>query len=68
MKKEKLELSEKELDKVMKEYKEKFGFESVDAMKESIGEDALLKDINLSTVKKWIADNCKPVEKTSKSK
>lgn len=66
MKKEKLELSEKELDNVMKEYKEKFGFESVDAMKESIGEDALLADIHLSTVKTWVADNCKPVEKTSK--
>lgn len=66
MKQEKLELSEKELDKVMEEYKEKFGFESVDVMKESIGEDALLADIHLSTVKTWVADNCKPIEKTTK--
>lgn len=66
MKEEKLELSDKELGKVMNEYKEKYGFESVDSMKEAIGEDALLDDINLSAVKEWVADNCKPVEASEK--
>lgn len=60
--KEKLEVSGEELEKTMEEYKTKYGFKSVDAMKEAIGEKYLLKDIQLSKVKDWAAENCKIVE------
>lgn len=61
-KKEKLELSEEELAKIMEDYKTRYGFESVEIMKEAIGEKYLLKDIQLTVVKEWAAKNCKIIK------
>lgn len=66
--KEKLELSEKELDKVLEEYRTRYRFESIESMKEEIGEKYLMKDIQLVTVKKWVAENCKFVEEKKEAK
>lgn len=61
-KEEKLEVSGEELEKIMEEYQKRYGFKSVDAMKEAIGEEYLMKDIQLSKVKDWVAENSKIVE------
>lgn len=60
---EKLEMSKKEIEKTLEEYRVKYGFETVDQMKEAIGEDYLMKDMQLTKVKEWVAENCKIVEK-----
>lgn len=67
-KKEKLELSEKELNKKYKEYKEMYGYESVKAMKESVGEDALKETATKEAVLDWLVDNCKQIEKSDSDK
>lgn len=64
--KEKLDLSEKEYDKEIEQYAKDYGFESSDAIKEAIDEDVLKNDILMTKVKKWLAENCKQVDKVEK--
>lgn len=61
-KKEKLALSEDELQKKYEEYAETYGYESVEAMLEDASEEELKKMANKEVVQKWVADNCKQVE------
>ena len=61
-KKEKLALSEDELQKKYEEYAETYGYESVEAMLEDASEEELMKMANKEVVQKWVADNCKQVE------
>lgn len=66
LEKEKLGLSDDELQKKYEEYAETYGYESVDAMIEDAKEEELKKMADREIVQKWVADNCKQVESKDK--
>lgn len=61
-KEEGLALSDKDYDKLMKDYAERYGYESVDAMNKMVGEAQVKETIHIDHVKEFVAKNCKQVE------
>lgn len=69
VKKAKVDVSEKALNKKYKEYAENYGYESADALKKAMkdagNEENLEQMAKLEIVQEWVAENCKQVEKKS---
>ena len=69
--KAKIDVSDKALEAKYKEYAETYGYEDVDALKNTMEEagnlENLEKTARLDIVEDWVADNCKQVEKSSDS-
>ncbi len=63
-KKKKLEPTDKEYEKQVKEYAETSGYDDVDAFKEQVGEDVLKTTILQQKVAEYLADKCVQVEQT----
>lgn len=62
-KNEKLEPTEKELEKSMKTYSDMYGYPDIETFKENIGEDLIKQQVTRDNVGAWLVDNCKQVEK-----
>ena len=58
----KLTPTDKEYEKIFKDYASQYGFTDVDAMKEQIGEDQLKEMAVQDKVLDWVFDNAKQVE------
>lgn len=59
---EKLDVSEKALEKKYEEFVEYYGFESLDEIKKEASEEELKNMAKLDIVQEFLADNCKQVE------
>lgn len=69
IKKAKIDVSDKVMNKKYKEFAEKYGYESADDLKEAMKEDGNEKNleqmVKLDLVQEWVAENCKQVEAKS---
>lgn len=66
-KKKKLEPSDKEYEKQIKEYAEGSGYDDVDAFKEQAGEDVLKTTILQQKVAEYLVEKCVQVEQTGEN-
>lgn len=55
---EKLTLTDEEYEKEFKKLAEEYGYQDVDTMKESAGEEELKNMVLQNKVKEWLAENC----------
>lgn len=71
IKKAKIDVSDKVMNKKYKEYAKNYGYDSADALKEAMKEAGNEKNleqmVKLDLVQEWVAENCKQVEAKSDS-